>query len=87
MRVFKPGTTPKAQPPREPRRRSRIEYHLTCPNCSCEFGITEDEMLRVNDPTDPAMRGREPIGHCPHCYKPVSYNSAVRVNTKGKPVR
>lgn len=83
MRVFKPGTTPKPKVPKEPRRRSQIEYHLTCPNCSCEFGVTGDEMDGVMDLT---RSGHKPYGSCPHCYQSMLYSGAVRVNSRGEPV-
>ena len=85
IRIFKPGSALKVQPPREPRRRSRITWRLTCPHCTCEFGITDDERCEAWDPINPSTVDRETYGPCPHCWIPMSYrDGAVRVNEKGR---
>lgn len=88
MRVLKSGNTPKPSVPREPRRRRRIEYHLTCPNCTCEFNIMDDELVEVKVRADPRTPRRGPYGTCPrpYCRQQMSYRDVVRVISRWEPV-
>jgi len=84
MRVFNPGTTTKPEQPKEPRRRNRIKWRLTCPHCRCEFGITDDELHEAEVLTESRCWH---TGTCPHCGQSIPYDGAERVSEKGEPLR